>query len=83
MNIGVYVYQLREAGVNPLVYSCPVTPVARAAAKWHKANEDVEEAKAALAEAIHAALAEGVSEREIARQAGVNRLTVRRILGKG
>jgi hypothetical protein len=35
-----------------------------------------------LAEAILAALHDDVSERGKARQAGINRLTVRRILGK-
>jgi DNA invertase Pin-like site-specific DNA recombinase len=60
-----------------------MTPLERAADRWHKANTAVEDAKEGLADAIRAALNEGLSEREIARQAGINRLTVRRILGKG
>lgn len=60
-----------------------MTPLERAAKKWHKANDAVEEARKGLEAAIKAAHAEGLSEREITRQAGVNRLTVRRILGKG
>jgi DNA invertase Pin-like site-specific DNA recombinase len=54
----------------------------RIGAKWTRAR-DVERAAAeATYAAIVAAIADGMSESEAARVAGVDRMTVRRALGK-
>ena len=54
----------------------------RQAKKWHKAKETERVAMVGLYAAISAAAQGGMSESAIARQAGVDRMTVRRALGK-
>lgn len=54
----------------------------RVAKKWHKAKEAERVAMFGLYAAISAAAQGGMSESAIARQAGVDRMTVRRALGK-
>ena len=56
--------------------------LAKAAAKWHAAKQRERESAAALHAAIAQAVVSGMSEVEAAKIAGVNRLTVRRALGK-
>lgn len=52
------------------------------AKKWHLARERERKLAADLYEAIRLAVLEGMSESEAARVAGVDRMTVRRALGK-
>ena len=56
--------------------------LAQAAKKWHAAKKREREASAQLYAAIVQAVEGGMSEVEAARIAGVNRITVRRALGK-
>ena len=50
--------------------------------RFARARAQRETAREALAEAVRAAVAGGMTEVEAARRAGVDRLTVRRWLGK-
>lgn len=54
----------------------------KAGKAWHDAKRKEREQAAALYEAIRGAVAGGLSEVEAARLAGVDRMTVRRALGK-
>ena len=60
----------------------PPSPLEQAAKQWHAAKERERDASALLYEAIVQAVEGGMSEVEAARIAGVNRITVRRALGK-
>ena len=59
-----------------------MTRLERAAAAWHNAKTDERRKAAALYAAIRDAVEHGMSESEAARVAGVDRMTVRRALGK-
>jgi len=59
-----------------------MTNVKTAAARWKRAKAKVETERALLVEAANAAHDAGVSETQLAREAGVDRMTVRRWLGK-
>lgn len=50
--------------------------------RWHKAKRAERAQAAAMYARICAAVADGMSESEAARVAGVDRMTVRRALGK-
>lgn len=54
-----------------------------AAADYLSALGELQDRRAELADAIRAAVAEGMSEVEAAERAGVSRMTVRAWLGKG
>lgn len=54
----------------------------RAGKAWHDAKKRERDRAVALYEAIRVAVADGVSESEAARIAGVDRMTVRRAVGK-
>jgi DNA-binding GntR family transcriptional regulator len=56
--------------------------VARAGKRWAKAKASEREAMTALYEAIRAASTAGLTEVSISELAGVDRMTVRRALGK-
>lgn len=56
--------------------------LARASKQWHAAKAREREAAAKLYDAIAQAVEDGMSEVQAAELAGVNRLTVRRALGK-
>lgn len=60
----------------------PETKVGKAGAAWHKAKERERECAAGLYLAIREASALGMPETKIAKAAGVDRMTVRRALGK-
>lgn len=60
-----------------------MTKLERAAQAWHKAKTEERRRATGLYEAIRDAVAAGMSESECARVANVDRLTVRRALGKG
>jgi len=53
-----------------------------AAREYAQARHDAEVARAALVAAIRAAAAAGEPERQIAKRAGIARMTVRKALGK-
>lgn len=59
-----------------------MTALERAARAYSKAQAARDEARDALADAVRHAAADGMAEAEIARVAGVNRMTVRAWLGK-
>lgn len=54
----------------------------KVADRWHKARERERDLAAELYAAIVAAVASGMSEVQAAKVAGVDRMTVRRALGK-
>lgn len=54
----------------------------KAGKAWHDAKRRERERAAALYEEIRGAVERGLSESEAARVAGVDRMTVRRALGK-
>lgn len=54
----------------------------KAGKAWHNAKRRERERAAALYQEIREAVARGLSESEAARVAGVDRMTVRRALGK-
>jgi len=56
--------------------------LAKVAARWHRACERERAVAAELYAAIVQAVKDGMSEVEAAEIAGVNRMTVRRALGK-
>lgn len=56
--------------------------LARAGVLWHRAKDREREAMRVLREMIERDHAAGMPETEIARTAGVDRMTVRRALGK-
>lgn len=56
--------------------------LAKASKRWHAAKDRERVAAAKLYEAIAQAVEDGMSEVQAAELAGVNRLTVRRALGK-
>lgn len=56
--------------------------VGKAGAVWHKAKERERAAAAAMYAAMREAAAAGMPETQIAKAAGVDRMTVRRALGK-
>lgn len=60
-----------------------MTRLERAAAAWHDAKTEERRRAAGLYAAIVDAHKRGMSEVQIAKTAGVDRLTVRRALGKG
>lgn len=59
-----------------------MTELQRAADAWRKAKRSERAAAEQLHKAIRRAVSDGMSEAEVARVAGVNRMTVRRALGK-
>lgn len=59
-----------------------MTTLEKAAARYARAEEGREAARDALAAAVRAAVAAGMTESEAARLAGVTRMTVRAWLGK-
>ena len=59
-----------------------VKSLAQAGRAWNKAKERERELAAALYDAIRDAHAAGTPETQIAAAAGVDRMTVRRALGK-
>jgi predicted DNA-binding protein (UPF0251 family) len=56
--------------------------LAQTAKRWHAARDRERQLAAQTYEAIRLAVNEGMSESEAARVAGVDRMTVRRALGK-
>lgn len=58
------------------------TELARAGVRWHRAKEQERRAMAVLRALIVEAVADGMTEVEAAKVAGVDRMTVRRALGK-
>jgi DNA invertase Pin-like site-specific DNA recombinase len=56
--------------------------IAKAGQAWSRAKQRERNAMMNLYEAIREASAEGMPETQIARAAGVDRMTVRRALGK-
>lgn len=56
--------------------------LAKVAAKWHRARDKERALAAELYAAIREAVSGGMSEVEAAKVAGVDRMTVRRALGK-
>lgn len=52
------------------------------AKRWHKARDAERALAVQLYDAIRQAVSDGMSESEAARVAGVDRMTVRRALGK-
>jgi DNA-binding IclR family transcriptional regulator len=58
------------------------TEVERVGRRYRQAVTRREDAMAALRVVVRSAAEQGVSETELARQAGVDRMTVRRMLGK-
>ena len=72
-----------EAAAGELGKEAALSQRLKNAGRRYGAARDRERAAAAeLYEAIREAIAEGLSEVEVAKLAGVNRLTVRRALGK-
>lgn len=61
----------------------PDPELVKAGKAWARARERERAAAAAMYEAIRQAVEAGLSEVEAARQAGCDRMTVRRALGKG
>lgn len=61
----------------------PDPELVKAGKAWARARERERQAAAALYEAIRQAVDAGLSEVEAAKQAGCDRMTVRRALGKG
>lgn len=61
----------------------PDPELVKAGKAWARAREREREAAAAMYEQIRRAVDAGLSEVEAARQAGCDRMTVRRALGKG
>jgi predicted DNA-binding protein (UPF0251 family) len=59
-----------------------MTSLAAVAKKWHAARDRERALAAELYEAIRLAVNEGMSEVQAAKVAGVDRMTVRRALGK-
>lgn len=59
-----------------------MTALERAGRSWNRARQRERELAAALYEAIQAAHAAGMPETQIAAAAGVDRMTVRKALGK-
>lgn len=58
------------------------TEVEKVGRQLRQANERRDKAMAALAAVVRSAAGQGVPETELARQAGVDRMTIRRMLGK-
>lgn len=61
----------------------PHHDLATISAQWHDAKRTERQSAANMYAAIVAAVDSGMSESEAARIAGVDRMTVRRALGKG
>jgi len=59
-----------------------MTDLTTAARDYAQARHDAEVARVALVAAIRAAAAAGEPERQIAKRAGIARMTVRKALGK-
>lgn len=59
-----------------------MTEVEQVAKRYQRAAAQREAAMLALRSAVRSAAEQGVSEAELARQAGVTRMTVRKMLGK-
>ena len=59
-----------------------VTEVEAAGKSLAQANARRQTAMTQLATAVRSAAAQGIAETELARQAGVDRMTIRRMLGK-
>jgi len=70
------------AASPPSLGTVSTDELAKAAAKWHRACEKERAAASDLYAAIVQAVKDGMSEVEAADVAGVNRMTVRRALGK-
>lgn len=58
------------------------TGLARAGVRWHRAKEQERRAMAVLRALIVESVADGMTEVDAAKVAGVDRMTVRRALGK-
>ena len=59
-----------------------MTDLAAIAKRWHKARDAERALAVQLYDAIRQAHADGMPETQIAKTAGVDRMTVRRALGK-
>ena len=60
----------------------PMTEVEKVGRQLAQANARRDKAMAALTAVVRSAAEQGTAETELARQAGVDRMTIRRMLGK-
>lgn len=74
--------QIRDAAMTPELAAARNLAVTRAARKLQAARQRLDVAMAEAAQAAQYAHASGATEVDIAREIGVNRMTVRRWLGK-
>lgn len=73
---------LRQVQVLPPREQITLDDVSRYGDAYSRAQDAAEGAKATLRAAVHRAVESGASESEIAREAGITRMTVRAWIGK-